>query len=107
MAQEKGTITAMVLDQELGNEPLPFTTVSVLGSDLTATSDLDGLIRLELTAGTYQLSFNFPGYKKTVLKAVVVRENQITKLTDVSMKALVAPQVPSVATGTNSEKPKR
>ena len=107
MAQEKGTVTGMVLDHELNNEPLPFTSVTVVGTDMTATSDLDGFVKLELAAGTYQLSFNFPGYKKTVLKAVVVKENQITKLATVSMKALAAPQLPSLASGANSEKPKR
>ena len=107
IAQEKGTITGMVLDHELGNEPLPFTTVSVIGYDLNTTSDLDGVITLELEAGTYQLSFNFPGYKKAIVKAVVVKENQITKLSNISMKAMAAPQLSTLASGTNSEKPKR
>ena len=106
MAQEKGTITGMVLDQELGNEPLPFTTVSVIGSDVSTTSDLDGLIKLELTAGTYQLSFNFPGYKKAILKAVVVKENQVTKLSNISLKALASPQLPTVASEANGERPR-
>jgi len=107
MAQEKGTITGMVLDHEVGNEPLPFTTVAVIGTNLSTTSDLDGLINLELEAGTYQLSFNFPGYKKAIVKEVVVRKNEITKLSKVSMKALVSPQLATVASESRSDKPKR
>ena len=105
-AQEKGTVTGLVLDNELANEPLPFATVSVSGTDISTTSDLDGVIKLELDAGTYSLAFNFPGYQKTLVKSIVVQRNKTTKLKAISLNALMSPGHNSLTSEAEVKKPK-
>ncbi len=90
-AQDLGKIEGLVFDKEVNNEPLPFVHVSVKGTDISATTDLDGKHSLQLQTGTHVLVFNFPGYEKVILKNVVVTKDETLKLPSVVLSALKAP----------------
>ncbi len=90
-AQDVGKIEGFVFDKEVNHEPLPFVHVSVKGTDVSATTDLDGKHTLQLQPGTHVLVFNFPGYEKVILKNVVVTKDKTLKLPSVVLSALKAP----------------
>ena len=88
MAQDKGVIQGMVLDNEVNNEPLAFASVTVKGTKLHTTTDLDGIHRFNLEPGNYTLVFNFPGYHKVELSNVVVKKDQVTQVKAISLAAI-------------------
>lgn len=47
-------------------EPLPFASVYVKGTSTGTTSNVEGAYRLELSAGRYELVFQFVGYKQRI-----------------------------------------
>jgi len=76
-AQNTGSILGIVLDGELNNEPLIFANVSVEGTTLESSSDMDGLFHFEdLAEGNYTLVFNFIGYDTKEVKVHVVSSQQ-------------------------------
>ena len=87
-AQESGSIEGMVLDNEINNEPLAFATVTVKGTDMRTTTDLDGIHRLKINPGKYTLVFNFPGYQKVEVPNIIVKEDKTTHIKDISLSAL-------------------
>ncbi len=107
IAQDKGTISGLVLDHEVNNEPLPYTIVSIKGTSENVMTDLDGKLNLVIEPGTYTLSFNFPGYKKVILEKIEVVENKTTKLDDVILKSLGLPQLVSTTSASDNSKPKK
>ena len=88
IAQERGTITGLVLDKDVNNEPLAFATVSVKGTQINATTDLDGIHTLKMIPGTYTLVVNFPGYEKIEVPNIVVKKDKITYLKDISLATM-------------------
>jgi hypothetical protein len=71
LAQVSGKIT----DQ--AGEPLPFSTVYVKGTSSGTTGNVNGDYRLELKPGTYDLVFQFVGYRQRT-ERVVVGTNPLT-----------------------------
>ncbi len=90
-AQNTGTITGIVLDKEVHNEPLPYASVSIKGTAIHTSTDLDGIHKLETTPGNYTLVINFPGYQKIEVPNVLVRKDQMTKVKVISLAALKLP----------------
>ncbi len=71
-AQSYGKITGIVVDAETG-EPLPGANVLVEGTNLGASTDLDGTyIILRVPPGTYTLSVEYIGYQKMSVTNVQV-----------------------------------
>ena len=87
-AQDKGIIQGIVLDSAVNNEPLAFASVTVKGTAINATTDLDGVHRLRLNPGSYTLVFNFPGYQKIELPNVIVKKDQVTQVKNISLMAM-------------------
>lgn len=81
---QKGTLAGTVKDAEI-NDPLPFASVSVKGSQIGTTSDFDGIYTLHLDAGTYTLVFKFLGYETVEVTDVVIKPGDVTGL-DMSLK---------------------
>ncbi|OSY88724.1 TonB-dependent receptor [Tenacibaculum holothuriorum] len=75
LAQNKGTVTGIVTDKELDNEPLPFANVFIKGTTIGGTTDMDGKYTLAVPAGTHTIVFSFVGYQ-TVEKAITVTSSQ-------------------------------
>lgn len=62
--QETTTIKGKLLDNEFNNEPLAFVTISVKGTDVKTSSELDGSYSIEnLNPGKYVLVYSFIGYE--------------------------------------------
>jgi len=74
---QQGTIKGVVLDGEFNKEPLAFASVSILGTDLTVNTDINGNYSLEIDPGTYTLIFDFIGYNSTSAINLTVRDKEI------------------------------
>lgn len=61
-AQNKGTITGTITDKDMNNETLPFASVLVKGTKISANADENGSYTLSVNEGTHTLIFNFLGY---------------------------------------------
>ena len=73
---KKGAITGIIIDNESTSEPLAFATVSVIGTNLNTTSNIDGSFSLNLKSGVYTLVYSFIGYKTVKVKNVKVSPNK-------------------------------
>lgn len=60
---QNGTLTGIITDKDLDNEPLPFANVSVVGKPIGTTADENGHYSLSLPAGDYTVAFSFLGYE--------------------------------------------
>jgi outer membrane receptor protein involved in Fe transport len=59
---QNGTISGVVTDKDLKNEPLPFANVTIKGTTLGVTTAMDGKFVLEVPAGDHIVVFSFLGY---------------------------------------------
>lgn len=73
-----GTVAGVLYDSRNGR-PVAGATVEVLGRpELRATSDAEGVFRLELPPGTYSLSIAAQGFHPAHLDQVLVRPGEVT-----------------------------
>ncbi|MGL5889607.1 MAG: carboxypeptidase regulatory-like domain-containing protein [Bacteroidia bacterium] len=78
-ADGSGTIKATVLD--IDKQPLPGAIVRVLGTNIGAATDMDGVVNLRaVSAGTYEVEVRMVGYKAYVKRGVVVSAGQTAYL---------------------------
>ncbi len=74
---QKATITGVISDKDLNNEPLPFANVNVKGKSIGTTTDIAGKYKLEVPAGNHVLVFSFLGYlSKEVAVSVSASETK-------------------------------
>ena len=78
-AQRPGTLAGTLLDAETG-ETLIGATVSIPGTALGTTTDLDGAYHLQLPAGTYTASFSYVGYDAQTVEGVVIAAGQTLRI---------------------------
>ncbi|MCB9249941.1 MAG: TonB-dependent receptor [Ignavibacteriales bacterium] len=79
-AQSTGTITGKVSDQ-ISKELLPGVNVVVLGTDLGASTNTDGVFTINgLTPGSYQVRASFIGYNSNTKSDVIVNTAKPTFL---------------------------
>lgn len=60
---QKTSVSGIVSDKDLKGEPLPFANVSIKGTTLGASTDIDGKYAIEVTPGTHIIVFSFLGYE--------------------------------------------
>ncbi len=63
LAASATTLSGKITDEK--GDPLPFTTLYVLNTTKGTTSNINGEYAIELAPGTYELVFQYVGYKKT------------------------------------------
>ncbi|KYG83593.1 hypothetical protein AWN68_01965 [Roseivirga echinicomitans] len=81
-AQEVGIIAGKITDKDANDEPLPFATVFVQGTQKGANTDFDGLFRIDgVTPGTYTVEVRFVGYETLELANIVVTAGKVTEIT--------------------------
>lgn len=69
---QTGIIQGKVING-INNEPLPFATVAIQGTTIGATTDIDGLFKLDkLAPGTYTIEASLVGFKKKTIFEVNV-----------------------------------
>ena len=68
VAQQSETqVTGMVTDQQ--KEPLPGVTVTVVGTQTRAITDMDGLFKIQVpNKNSSELEFSYMGFKKKTVK---------------------------------------
>lgn len=74
---QEGKIKGYILDGENNKEALAFADISILNSDYSTVSNLDGSFALQVTPGSYTIVVNFIGYEPIEIENVIVRENKI------------------------------
>ncbi|MGV3461328.1 MAG: TonB-dependent receptor domain-containing protein [Flavobacterium sp.] len=62
-AQEKGTVTGVVTDKDMNNEPLPFAAVAIKGTNIGTNTDENGKFSFSVPAGSHTLVISFMGYE--------------------------------------------
>src|SRR5690606_34596308 len=62
-AQNKGTVTGTIADKDLNNEPLPFATILIKGTQIGTNTDENGKYTLSVPAGSHTLIIDFLGYE--------------------------------------------
>lgn len=72
---QKGTISGVLTDKDMNNEPLPFANVQIKGTTIGTTTDENGKYSLNVESGNYTLQLSFLGYE-TIEVPVIVKENQ-------------------------------
>jgi len=80
IAQEHGSISGTILDQEMNNEPLLLANIQLKGSDITRQSNLFGNFEIsDIRPGEYILEISFAGYE-TKQASVEVQANNVTEI---------------------------
>ncbi|WP_298156573.1 TonB-dependent receptor [Flavobacterium sp.] len=74
-AQNKGTVSGTITDKELNNEPLPFASVTIKGTTMGTSTDMEGKYTLTLPEGNYTLVVSFVGYE-TAETAITIKADQ-------------------------------
>jgi len=75
IAQNKGTISGVLTDKEMNNEPLPFANVLIKGTNISVNTDVDGKYSLSVNPGNYTVIFSFLGYE-SIEAPVAVKANE-------------------------------
>jgi TonB-dependent receptor len=75
-SQSKGTISGVILDKDLNNEPLAFANVTLKGTTIGTSTDVEGKYAIVADAGNYTLVISFLGYE-TVEIQCAIKENEI------------------------------
>ncbi|MEL1245610.1 carboxypeptidase-like regulatory domain-containing protein [Flavobacterium sp. DGU11] len=68
---QNATIKGTVTDKDMNNETLPFATVFVKGTNISATTDESGNYSLSVPAGTHTIVFGFLGYQDAIVEVTV------------------------------------
>jgi len=71
LAQEKATVTGKVTDKDMGGESLPFASVAVKGTSISANTDENGTYTLSVPAGTSTIVFSFLGYETAEIEVTL------------------------------------
>ena len=104
ISAQSGTIEGIILDGEL-DDVLPFSNVTVNGTNKGSTSDFDGFYTMSLEPGIYTVTFSFVGYQAKEITEVVVIANETTRV-DVTLNSAadsLAEVVISVTARRNTE----
>lgn len=87
-AQQKGNIKGIILDKEMGGEPLAFADVSVKDAKVCSQTDFDGNYFLNVNEGTYTLLVTFAGYEKVEIPNVTIKAGETLTLNNVMLEAM-------------------
>lgn len=86
LAQQNGSITGKITDKS-NNEELIGSNVLILGTNLGASSDIDGNFVIKgLAPGKYNVKISFISYTSLTVENVVVEEGKPTRL-DVALES--------------------
>jgi hypothetical protein len=68
---QKTTVTGIISDKDLSNEPLPFANINIKGKSIGATTDMQGKYAIEVPAGEHIIVFSFLGYETKEIKFTI------------------------------------
>lgn len=102
-SQNKGTISGVILDKDLNNEPLSFANVTLKGTTTGTSTDAEGKFTVEVAAGNYTVVISFLGYE-TIEIPCIVKENEIITINKTIGSGSVSLNDVVVKTTVNREK---
>lgn len=70
-SQNKGAISGVLTDKDSNNETLPFANVLLKGTQIYATTDIDGKYSINAPAGDYAIQFSYIGYESIEIPVTV------------------------------------
>lgn len=77
-AQNKGTVSGVITDKDLGNEPLPFANVMIKGTTIGTSTEMDGSYSLTVEEGPQVLVISFLGYETTEIPFTAIANETVT-----------------------------
>ncbi len=72
---QKGTVTGLLTDKDMNNEPLPFANALLKGTSIGTTTDENGKYTITAEPGNYTLSLSFLGYE-TIEIPITIKANE-------------------------------
>jgi hypothetical protein len=72
---QKGTVSGVLTDKDMNNEPLPFANALIKGTTIGTTTDIEGKYSLSVDPGNYILELSFLGYQ-TIEVPITVKAGQ-------------------------------
>lgn len=75
---QKGTVSGVLTDKDMNNEPLPFANALIKGTTIGTTTDIDGKYSLSVEPGNYVLEFSFLGYQSIDVPITIKAGQNIT-----------------------------
>ena len=73
---QNGTVSGLILDKDLGNQPLPFANVIIKGTKNGTTTDINGKYKLDVPAGNHILVISFLGYLSKEISFTIKTDEQ-------------------------------
>jgi len=110
-AHAQGTVMGAILNGLTG-QPVRGARVEVEGTESTARSDVDGIFRAQLPAGTYSLVVRKPGFDTHKVTDVQLGDGEVENISSVLMPSQEAPPAasptpPTPATDSTDDSPAR
>ncbi len=78
LSQNKGTVTGIISDKDLNNEPLAFANVMIKGTTNGVSTDVEGKYLINVEAGSYVLVISFLGYQSVEVPFTIKADEKIT-----------------------------
>ncbi|HTO36477.1 MAG TPA: carboxypeptidase-like regulatory domain-containing protein, partial [Flavobacterium sp.] len=75
---QKGTVSGILSDKDMSNEPLPFANVILKGTNIGAATDENGKYAINVEPGNYILQFSFTGYETQEAPITIIADKIIT-----------------------------
>jgi outer membrane receptor protein involved in Fe transport len=76
---QESIVTGVVKDGSF-NDVIPFATIVVKDTKISAVTDIDGVYQIKLNPGKYTFVFSFIGYNSLTISDVEVKENSIERV---------------------------
>ena len=84
ISAQNATLRGKITDSETG-EDMPFVNVILAGTQIGATSDLDGAFTIIAPAGTYDIQLSFISYQTKTIKGVLLKAGKVTLLENIPL----------------------
>lgn len=80
---QTGELSGIVIDGAIENEPLPFVSVYLKGTQKGSDTDFDGKYTISnVAAGSYTVVMSFIGYKTKEIPNVIIKSDEVTTLNE-------------------------
>jgi hypothetical protein len=77
-SQNKGTVSGTITDKDLNNEAMPFASVTIKGTTIGTTTDVDGKYTINIEEGNHILMISFVGYETVELPFTIKANETVT-----------------------------
>lgn len=82
---QNGTVSGVILDKEMNDEPLTFANVSIKGTSIGTTTDDNGKYSINIKPGSYTLVIGYLGYETKEIPFILAADE--TKIINLTLEA--------------------